>query len=349
MKTIILTGGGTAGHCTPCLALLPYLRKQFSNIYYIGSENGIEKDLVEKERIPYHAIPCTKLKREFALSNLKIPFSLYKSVKKAGKILDKLSPDVIFSKGGYVSLPVVIAAKKRKIPVIAHESDYTVGLANKLSSKFCEKVLTSFPETANELPNGQYVGSPIRDNNSFNKQDLLKNINFESTKPILLIMGGSSGAKAINDCVDQTLKDLTQSFNVIHIRGKNKIKKKKKINGYYQCEFIDDMNALLSMTSVCVARAGSNSLFELLNKKIPTVVIPLPKGSSRGDQILNANYFQKLGLIYVLNQELLTPSSLSFAVNTVYASKDYIKKMLDNYPVKDASEKIVSILRSACR
>lgn len=350
MKTIILTGGGTAGHCIPCLALLPHIKKQFDKIYYIGSESGIEKNIVKKTNIPFYSVPCIKLKRELSIDNLKIPFTLYKGIKNAGKLLDKLKPDVIFSKGGYVALPTVIAAKKRKIPVIAHESDLTAGLANKISSKYCKEVLTSFPDTAKSFPNGKYVGSPIRESNSKHIiEDIKNNANFDSDKPILLIMGGSSGSSAINDCVIKSIKELTKNFNVIHICGNNKKKYTQISNGYHQVEFVDDMNALFSITSVCVSRAGSNSIFELLNKKIPTVLIPLPKGNSRGDQVDNAEYFQKLGLVYVLHQNVLTPSSLNFAVNSAYLNSDNLKKALKKHPVENANEKIVSILLSYCR
>lgn len=347
MKTIVLTGGGTAGHCIPCLALLPHLKNHFENIYYIGSENGIEKQLVKNANIPYHFVPCIKLKRELSLDNIKIPFTLIKGIKKAGKLLDNLKPDVIFSKGGYVALPTVIAAKKRKIPVIAHESDLTPGLANKISSKYSKLVLTSFPETAKMLSNGKYVGPPIRQTDKTNNiENIIEKANFLENKPILLIMGGSSGAKSINDCVESSIDILTEKFNVIHICGANKTKTNVKKQGYYQVEFINDMDQVFAKTSVCVARAGSNSLFELLNKKIPTVLIPLPKGNSRGDQVLNAEYFQKLGLVYVLNQNVLTTSSLNFAVNSVYSNRENIKRAFQKYPVEDASEKIVYILRS---
>jgi len=347
MKTIILTGGGTAGHCIPCLALLPHLKKYYDKIYYIGSENGIEKNIVKNTNIPYYHVPCVKLKRQLSLDNLKIPFTLINGARKAGKLLDKLKPDVIFSKGGYVALPIVIAAKKRKIPVIAHESDLTPGLANKISSRYSKFVLTSFPETAKTFANGKHVGPPIRKSEkTISKADLIKKTNFIDEKPILLIMGGSSGAKAINECVLKSIDTLTENFNVIHLCGANKKQNNLKRNGYYQAEFIDDMDALFSIVSVCVSRAGSNSLFELLNKKIPTILIPLPKGNSRGDQVENAKYFQKLGLVYVLNQDVLTPSSLNFAVNSVYSNRENLKKAFEKYKVEDSSEKIVSILRS---
>lgn len=347
MKTIVLTGGGTAGHCIPCLALLPNLKKEFDKIYYIGSENGIEKDLVKKANIPFYSVPCIKLKREFSIDNLKIPFTLIKGIRSAGKLLNKLKPDVVFSKGGYVALPTVIAANKRKIPVIAHESDLTAGLANKISSRFSRIVLTSFPETAKEFKNGKYVGPPIRDEITLKEKDIrLNGLDFGNKKPVLLIMGGSSGSTAINQCVFNLLPDINDKFNVVHLCGKNKTKHKTSYKNYYPLEFYDDMNALFSVTNVCVARAGSNSLFELLNKKIPTVLIPLPKGNSRGDQVLNAEYFQKLGLVYVLNQNVLTPASLNYAINSVYMNRMNIKKSFEKYPIENANDRIVSILSS---
>ena len=162
MPTIILTGGGTAGHCTPHVALLPYLKNYFDKIYYIGSENGIEKEIISKENIPYFSVPCEKLRRDFSIKNLIMPFKVINGTFKAGKIIDKLKPNVIFSKGGYVAVPTVIAGSRRNIPVISHESDYTLGLANKITAKMCKEVLTSFPQTALTLQNGKHVGSPIR-------------------------------------------------------------------------------------------------------------------------------------------------------------------------------------------
>ncbi len=345
MATLLFTGGGTAGHCTPNLALLPYLKKDFDKIYYIGSETGIEKQIIEKTDIPYFSVPCAKFNRTLTAKNLKIPFSVLNGIKKAGKIIDKIKPDVIFSKGGYVAIPTVIAGKKRKIPIISHESDYTVGLANKLTSKYCEKVLTSFPETATALKNGEYVGSPLRQELfSVSKSEALKNFGFSGEKPVLLITGGSQGAKAINQTLRNSLNDLLPKYDVLHICGKGNVCTEITNKGYYQTEFINKMENALAVADVCVTRAGSNTLFELLSLKIPCLLIPLPKGVSRGDQVLNAEYFQKLGLVNVLPQNAMTELSLVLSINSTYANRFNIIRNFDKNPVKDASRQISRII-----
>lgn len=345
MATIILTGGGTAGHCTPHLAILPYLKNDFNKIYYIGSENGIEKNIIKKANIPYYSVPCVKLVRSFTINNLKIPFKLVKGVLKAGKLIDQLKPDVIFSKGGYVSVPTVIAAKKRKIPVIAHESDLTVGLANKISEKYCEKILTSFPETAISLKKGLYVGSPIRKSFfSVNKSEALKYFGFNGKKPILLITGGSLGAQALNQSIHEILDVLLPKYDVIHICGKGNITTYNKCNAYYQTEYLSDIEKAFAIASVCVTRAGSNTLFELMCLKVPSVIIPLPKTVSRGDQIINADYFFKKGLAYVLPQQSLTSESLLFAINSVYSNRFNLIQSFEKYNFTDASREISRII-----
>lgn len=345
MATIVLTGGGTAGHCIPHIAILPYIKNNFDEIYYIGSEDGIEKNIITNAKIPYFAIPCAKFNRSITAKNLIMPIKVASGIIRAGKILDKLKPDVVFSKGGYVSVPTVIAAKKRKIPVIAHESDLTMGLANKITSKYCKKILTSFPETAKTVKNGEYVGSPIRKSiYSANKAEALKVFGFSGNKPIILITGGSQGSQTINKAVRDALPELLPKFDIIHICGKNNLVDSLTAKGYYQVEFLNKIENAFSCASVCVTRAGSNTLFELLSLKIPCVLIPLPKGNSRGDQVLNAAYFQKKGLVSVLPQENLTSDSLAFTINSIHANRVNISSNFEKYPVKDASRLISRIL-----
>lgn len=341
MATIILTGGGTAGHCTPHLAVLPYLKNDFNKIYYIGSKNGIEKQIITNASIPYYSVDCAKFKRKFCLENLKIPFKLLSGVKQAEKLLDMLKPDVIFSKGGYVSLPTVIAGHKRNIPIICHESDYTLGITNKITAKYCKKVLTSFPETAKLIKNGEHVGSPIRKNiATCNKESALKTFGFNGKKPILLVTGGSQGAKIINETLRKSLKTLLSKYDIIHICGKGNVDDKYKSKGYYQVEFMNKIENAFCVADVCISRAGSNTLFELMSLKIPCVLIPLPKGISRGDQVLNAKYFQRLGLATVLEQSSLTEQSLITAINSTLSSKSEFNKNFKKTPIIDASRKI---------
>ena len=345
MATIILTGGGTAGHCTPHLALLPYLKKDFDKIYYIGSEFGIERKIIESYGIEYFYVDSAKLNRSFTLKNFTIPFKVLKGINQASKLISKLKPDVIFSKGGYVALPVVVAGKRKKIPVVSHESDYTVGLANKLTSKYCKKVLTSFPSTAKQIKNGEFVGSPIRQNLfGVSKTQAKKFFGFTDNKPILLVTGGSQGATAINTCLRQALPKLLETFNVLHVCGKGNLDKKIKQKGYVQVEYLDKMENAFACASVCLSRAGANTLFELMALNLPCLLIPLPKGVSRGDQILNATYFYKLGLTSILFQEMLTPESLVNQINATYTNRENLKQNFVKHPVKDASREISRII-----
>ena len=350
MPTIVLTGGGSAGHCTPHLAVLPYLRKYFDKIYYIGSDDGIEKEIISKTDIPYYSVDCAKLNRKFTFKNFLIPVKVLKGIHSAGKIIDELKPDVVFSKGGYVSVPTVIAANKRKIPVITHESDITAGLANKIISKYSIKVLTSFPCTATEFKNGEYVGSPIRDLKPKKPAaEILKSFGFSGKKPVLLITGGSLGAVAINNAVYGAIDCLTDTFDVIHICGKGNLNKTINKKGYYQTEFINSIENAFSVADVCVSRAGSNAVFELLTIKKPCVFIPLPKGASRGDQVLNAEFFKKKNLCIILSQENLTSNSLISSVNRAYGNRQTLQKSFERFPITDSSEKIARILINATK
>lgn len=343
MATIILTGGGTAGHCIPNVALLPYIKKYFDKIYYIGSENGLEKQIITKIKIPYFSIPCAKLDRDKKLKNFAIPFKVASGIHHAGKILDKIKPDVIFSKGGYVAVPTVLAAKKRNIPVISHESDYTIGLANKITSKYCKIVLTSFQETANTIKNGQFVGPPLKALNG-SKTKALNDFGLSGTKPVVLVTGGSLGAKAINTALIDALPSLLDKFDVLHVCGKNNVQKKNLPTGYVQKEFIDDMKNAYAIADVCVSRSGSNTVFELLCLKKPCVLIPLPKGASRGDQELNAEYFQKKGAVNVLHQSALTAQSLTTAIESTYHNKNGLIENINKLSIKNSCKEIADIL-----
>lgn len=343
MKTIVLTGGGTAGHCTPHFALLKNLKKHFDEIYYIGSINGIEKRLVQEKNIPYYEIPTVKLKRSFSISNLKIPFSLINSVSSAKRVLKELNPTVVFSKGGFVGLPVTIACNKLNIPVIIHESDLSLGLANKIASRFAKLTLTTFESTAKTIKNGLYVGSPIREElYQGDRNKSLKKYGFSSKKPTLLITGGSSGAKAINQMVIDSVDELTKKYNVLHIVGKGNLSN-VFTKGYYQTEFTD-MKDAYSVADICVSRAGSNTIFELATLKIPTLLIPLPKLESRGDQIENAKYFAQKGLCRYILQEDLTKGDFKLQVDALYQNKEDLKQNLIKANITPANDKITKIL-----
>ena len=341
MLSIVLTGGGTAGHVIPCLTLLPELSKKFSTISYIGSNDGPEKDLAKKHGLPFYGITCTKLRRKLTAKNLLIPVKLQKGIAESKKILKKLNPDVVFSKGGYVALPVVIACKNLKIPVISHESDLTAGLANKIASKYSALTLTSFRETAKQFKNGLYTGSPIKKRTGYYDKALIKKEWGFSTKPVLLAFGGSLGSVALNNALTATLDDLLKDYDVLHLTGKKNFNNPPPKRGYKALAYLDDMQKAYAICDVVVSRCGANSAFEVLSLGKPCVFIPLPKAESRGDQIENAEYFFKQGYALMLKEETLTPQSLKFTIDCAYKNRRTDKPL-----IADGTEEIVKILFS---
>ncbi len=333
MKKIILTGGGTAGHVTPNIALVPALRELGYDILYVGTYQGIEKELIEKEGIPYQGISSGKLRRYFSLKNFTDPFRVLKGFSEAKKIIKDYKPDVVFSKGGFVTVPVVFAADQLGVPVIIHESDMTPGLANRLSIPHAKKVCHNFPETAEHLPEGKGVltGSPIRKELfTGNPKAGLKLAGFHSNLPVLLVVGGSLGAKAINEAVRASLDTLTKSFQIIHLTGKGKKDPSyDSYPGYVQFEYIsEEMKDLFAAADIILSRAGANAIFEILALHKPNILIPLPASQSRGDQLLNAESFRKQGFSYVLQEEMIRPNVLCQAIWEVYQKRqDYISAM----------------------
>ena len=330
---IIMTGGGTAGHVTPNLALVSRLEKEGFEIKYIGSLDGIEKEIIQKNNIPYYSISSGKLRRYFDVKNFTDPFKVLKGVFQAKKILKKEKPDVIFSKGGFVTVPVVIAATMKKIPVVAHESDMTPGLANKLASPFCDKLCVTFRESLKYIKDnkGVLTGSPIREEILMgSKEKGLRICGFTGNKEVLFVMGGSLGSVVINNAIYDNIDELLKKFDIIHICGKGNINtglKDKK--GYKQFEFVDkELPDLMAAASYIVSRAGANSIFEFLALKKPTLLIPLSKKASRGDQILNANSFKKEGYALVMEEEEITKESFNKKINELVNKKnDLIKAM----------------------
>ena len=306
MKKIVLTGGGSAGHTIPNIALIPELKTNYQ-LYYIGS-NGIERELLKNQEVPFYTITCTKLVRGNIFKNLLLPFQYFKSIRQAKEALKQIQPDLIFSKGGYVALPVVKAAKKLKIPVITHESDLSCGLANRLIAKDSKVVLTSFPETAKNIKNGRYVGPPLRSELfSGSRADGLKKFQLTGKRPVLLIFAGGSGSQKINEAVANCLPALLQEFDILHICGKNCPENQ---TGYTAISFTKDMNLAFACADFILSRAGSNSVFESLALQKPTLFIPLANRRTRGDQVENANYFYQKGLCHILEEDKLNAGSL---------------------------------------
>lgn len=333
MKRIVLTGGGTAGHVTPNMALIPSLKDKGYDIHYIGSYEGIEKKLIEEMDIPYHGISTGKLRRYFDLKNFSDPFRVIKGFSQAKSLMKELKPDVVFSKGGFVSVPVVLAASSKKIPCIIHESDMTPGLANKIAIPKADKVCCNFPETVKKLPEGKAIvtGTPIRrelfDGNAAMAMSFCK---FSDVRPTLLIIGGSSGSVRINDAVRSCLDEILKTYNVIHLCGKGNLDDNltdKK--NYVQFEYIkQELANLLALADVVVSRAGANAICELLALKKPSILIPLSLEASRGDQILNARSFEESGYAKLLMEEDVNDTSLPEAIDYVYKNRDtYIRAM----------------------
>lgn len=352
MKHIVLTGGGTAGHVTPNIAMIPALKEQGFTISYIGSYNGIEKKLIEEMGIPYYGISSGKLRRYFDVKNFTDPFRVLKGFSEARKLLKKLKPDVVFSKGGFVSVPVVIAAKRCKIPAIIHESDMTPGLANKLSIPSATKVCCNFPETVAHLPADKAVltGSPIRQELlSGDKAKALEFTGLTSDKPVILVIGGSLGAVAVNNAVRSVLPELLKDFQVIHLCGRNKLDASLQgLEGYVQYEYIkDELKDLFALTDIVISRAGANAICELLALHKPNLLIPLSANASRGDQILNARSFERQGFSMVLEEEELTDESLLSAVHHLYDNRAQYKEAMAGSGQQDSIDTIIELIESA--
>lgn len=350
MKRIILTGGGTAGHVTPCIALLPELQKEGYDIQYIGSYNGIEKKLIEEYNIPYHGISSGKLRRYFDPKNFSDPFKVMKGYFEAKKLLKRLKPDIVFSKGGFVTVPVVMAAKKHKIPVIIHESDMTPGLANKLAIPSATKVCANFPETVKFLPAEKAVltGTPIRKELfSGNKIKGLDFCGFSANKPVILIIGGSTGSKVINDVIRGMLPTLLREYQVIHLCGKGNLDERfNDTIGYAQYEYIKaELSDLMAAADLIISRAGANAICEILALRKPNILIPLSAAASRGDQILNAESFEHQGYSFVLKEEDLSISHLLESIRTVLEAKQEYIDAMNQSSLNNSIETIVQLIK----
>ena len=349
MKTIILTGGGTAGHVTPNLALIPSLKESGYDIHYIGSYNGIERKLIEGSGVPYDGISSGKLRRYFDLKNFTDPFRVIKGYGEALKLIKKYKPDVLFSKGGFVAVPVVLAAKHYHIPTIIHESDMTPGLANKLCIPSARKVCCNFPETLKYLPKDKAVltGSPIRA--ELLKGDRMAGLqytNLSAAKPIILVIGGSLGSVKVNTAVRHILPRLLEKFQVIHICGKGNLDESLiGTPGYVQYEYVDSpLKHLFAAADMIISRAGANSICEILALRKPNVLIPLSAAASRGDQILNANSFAKQGFSAVLEEEKLTDDTLYETVVNTYENRRRFIEAMETSHLNNAVETIKNLI-----
>ncbi len=350
MKTIVLTGGGTAGHVTPNLALLPILRKEGYTIYYIGSENGIEKELMEAENIPYYGVPTGKVRRYLSKENVKDMVKVVKGVTEARRLIKDLNPDIVFSKGGFVAVPVVLGAKANGVPVVIHESDMTPGLANKVASKTARVICTTFKETLAYLDKdkGIHTGSPLRASLfEGDKMKGLKQCNFTKDKPVLLMMGGSLGARKLNEVLRESLRELTKEFQIVHLCGKGNLSEDlKEVSGYRQFEYVKEGLAdLMAMADIVVSRAGSNAICEIVALRKPNLLIPLSKAASRGDQIENAYSFAKQGFSMVLEEESLSREVFLKEIQMLFEKRAEFIENMSRFDFEQGTNRVMEQIR----
>lgn len=350
MKKIILTGGGTAGHVTPNIALLPALREAGFEPEYIGSYDGIEKKLIEEFDVPYHGIATGKFRRYLDVKNLTDPFKVIKGYGEAVQLMKELKPDIVFSKGGFVSVPVVLAARKCKIPVISHESDMTPGLANKIAKPAATKICCNFPETVQLLPKEKAVltGTPIR-------QELLQGsrlaglefCGFNSSKPVIMVVGGSTGAVHVNDAIRAILPKLLEDFQVVHLCGKGKSDESySNTKGYVQFEYVNrELRDVFAAADIVISRAGANAICELLALRKPNLLIPLSAKASRGDQILNARSFEAQGYSLVLEEENMNDDSLYEKIQKLYKNRYQFTDNMDKSSQSNAIPVIMDLIK----
>ncbi len=350
MKKIIFTGGGTAGHIIPNLAIIDELKNY--QIFYLGS-SGMEKDIIKNyPSIKFIEIPAVKFKRNLSPSNLLIPFRLLSSINKTKQIIKEINPSLIFSKGGYVSIPTCIAANKLDIPVITHESDLSIGLGNKIIAKKAKYLCCSFKNTAkNYKRNAIFTGSPIRKKILEGNKEIVKNRhNIKSSKPIIMIVGGSLGARAINETIWNNIEKLTHKYTIIHIVGKKNINEKIQNQNYIQIEFVNDIENYFALVDLVISRAGSNTIFELLSIHKPMILIPLPKNSnSRGDQVDNTKYFVENNFANFIYQESLNIDTLLTTIEETLKNKDsYISSMKESKEI-NGNKNIIGLIEKTIK
>lgn len=353
MKQIVLTGGGTAGHVMPNLALIPQLRNEGWGISYIGSQTGIERDLLAAADIPYHAIATGKFRRYFSIKNLSDPFRVVQGIWQAAALLRQIRPAVVFSKGGFVAVPVALGAWLNRIPVILHESDLTPGLANRLALPFAGAICATFPETLSHLPGekAHLTGNPIRaELLTGSRERGLQMCGFSPEKPVLAVLGGSLGSVTINNLIRSLLPELRHQYQVAHICGRGNVDGLLTQAGYCQFEFVGpELPHLLAAADLCVSRAGSNFIFELLALKKPNLLIPLSKAVSRGDQILNARSFQKQGFSMVMFEEDLNREELLQQIDQLYQKRQQFIAAMEQSRLKDAAAEVMKIIGDTVR
>lgn len=348
-KKIVLTGGGTLGHVTPHLALIPHLLREGYEIHYIGTENGMEAPKMRSvQGVIYHAVKSGKLRRYHSWQNFTDPFRVIAGAFQSARLMGRIRPDVVFSKGGFVAVPVVFGAWLHRVPVLCHESDLTPGLANRLCRPFAKRFATTFPECAQALgKKAEMTGTPLRPELFQGSRDAgLRMFGFAGQKPVLLMMGGSSGAQSVNKALRGALPMLTETFDIAHICGKGNLEPSLEgTPGYCQIEFLDaELPDALAAADLVLSRAGANALGEFQHLGRPMLLVPYPKGAGRGDQILNAASMKSRGLCHVLPQEEMNPETLAKALQETWADREQLEKALKEAPPADGTARILELI-----
>jgi len=349
---ILLTGGGSAGHITVNLALIPLLRASGWEIIYLGSFEGIEGELISNiPKVKYYGIPTGKLRRYFDRQNFTDIFQVIEGVLAAYQIIRREKPKVVFSKGGFVSVPVVIGSRLNNVPVVAHESDLTPGLANRINTYFAQKICTTFPETLEHLPKdkGEFIGAIVRP--ELKRGDAEKGrllCNFNSEKPVILVTGGSLGSVYINQTVHYLLDRLLKEFQIVHICGKGNLDRSLEHQAYRQFEYVsEELADLMHLADIVISRAGSNFIFEFLALRKPMILIPLSKKSSRGDQIDNAQMFEKQGFAEIILEEDLTDNLLIDKIHIVFNNREKYQNRMRNSNSDNSLAKLFDLITNA--
>ena len=346
MKVIVLTGGGTAGHVTPNLALIPRLLADGWDVHYIGAANSAEEELIGRiPQVHFHTVAVGKLRRYFDLKNFSDPFRVIKGVAQATGLIRKIKPDIVFSKGGFVSVPVVYGAKLNGVPIVTHESDMSPGLANKLCLPFAKAQCCTFPEAVPYAKGkGVYTGTPIRPEIlNGNRDSAMRRFGFTNNRPVLMVVGGSSGAQAINEALREALPRLTANFQVLHLCGRgNLMAAYEGLENYRQFEYLnEEMADAYACADIILSRAGANALCEILAARKPALLVPYPKTASRGDQILNAESFRSRGLSHVLMQEDMTPDTLADAIEKLYRERGELYQAMSEEPSANGIDNVL--------
>ena len=345
---IVFTGGGTGGHVIPNLVIIEKIRQLagHAQLFYIGSKNGIERKLAKKAGVKFYGIQTGKLRRYLDFQNvvdaMKVPIGIMQAIYR----LLKIKPDVIFSKGGFVGVPVAIAAGILRIPLIIHESDLTPGLATRITAKFAKKICLSFP-TTHPGKKIQITGNPVRPIGDAEKGECF--LKFKNDKPTILIAGGSSGAVFLNLLLEKSIFQLEKKANIVWLTGRGKIPpnfptlKNLRIFEYLDAEYLD----VLAAADLVVSRGGANAIFEIAAAGKPSVLIPLSAAISRGDQIENAKFFERAGAAMVLPQEKARPYDFVKLLIWLITQPERLAKIsaaAKELSPKDSAEKIAKII-----